>query len=328
MSQAAPPPAPPPQVAAAVPEPDNTITRLQVWKGNGKDATTVELWIDQVERMATQKGWNAQRTAAAVCDALKDTAARWMAVTKANPNKAKILDDWQQLKPAIKKRFADALTATQKQAFVRGLVQAPNETVQDFHDRVALALSKVHQIPREGLDGADVNGQRKGYDKSLDVTLGTLFIAGLRQDTREYVEINMTDKDNSEKILDLAVKSEAARGHGAKAAALKLAAIDDNNNEPETDTDKLKSVNEELAALKTRMNTFTAGNKGRGKITTPLPAFKDRTTWFYCYKCKQHGLHISKECKLSKDAISKLTPAPRYPNPTSTPTDSQFPNGL
>ena len=73
---------------------DNSITRLQVWRGNGKDATTIELWIDQVDRTATQKGWNAQRTAAAVCDALKDTAARWMAVIKSNHNKAEILDDW------------------------------------------------------------------------------------------------------------------------------------------------------------------------------------------------------------------------------------------
>ena len=162
----------------------------------------------------------------------------------------------------------------------------------------------------------------------MDVTLGTLFIAGLRQDTREYVEVNMAEKDTSEKILDLAIKSEAARGHGAKAAALKLASIDDIQTPVDPESEKLKAVNEELAALKTRMNTFTAGGKGRGKITTPLPPFNERKTWFYCYKCKQHGLHISKECKLSKDAISKLTPAPRYPNPTSTPSDSQFPNGL
>ena len=311
---------------AAVDVADNTITRLQVWKGNGKDATTVELWIDQVERMATQKGWNAQRTAAAVCDALKDTAARWMAVTKANPNKAEILTDWERLKPAIKKRFADALTATQKQAFVRGLVQATNESVQDFYDRVALALSKVHQNPREALEGDQLVGQRKGYNKSLDVTLGTLFIAGLRQDTKEYVEVNMADKDTSEKILDLAIKSEAARGHGAKAAALKLAAIEDGQEE----SSQLRMVNEELAVLRTRMNTFTAGARGRGRRTqsNPLPSFSERNTWFYCYKCKQHGLHISKECKLSKDQIAKLTPAPRYPNPTTTPSDSQFPNGL
>ena len=135
MSQANVPnaPNPPPVVVAqAQAEPDNTITRLQVWKGNGKDATTVELWIDQVERMATQKGWNNQRTAAAVCDALKDTAARWMAVTKANPNKSAMLTDWEQLKPAIKKRFADALTATQKQAFVRGLVQPLTKQCRTF----------------------------------------------------------------------------------------------------------------------------------------------------------------------------------------------------
>ena len=303
---------------------DNTVTMLQVWKGNGKDSTTIELWIDQVERMATQKGWNATRTAAAVCDALKDTAARWMAVTKSNPNKSDILNDWVQLKPALKKRFADALTATQKQAFVRGLIQAPNESVQDFYDRVALALSKVHQAPREELNGNQVEGQRKGYDKSLDVTLGTLFISGLRQETREYVEINMKDTDNSEKILELAIKSEAAKGHGARAAALKLAVIE----EKQEDSFQLSKVNEELAVLKSRMNTFTAGTKGRKKFNTPLPAFHDRNTWYYCYKCKQHGLHISKECKLSSDQINKLTPAPRYPNPTTAPTDKQFPNGM
>ena len=310
--------------APAADNSDNSVTRLQVWKGNGKDATTIELWIDQVERMATQKGWNAERTAAAVCDALKDTAARWMAVMKANPNKADTLNNWTQLKPAIKKRFADALTATQKQAFVRGLIQAPNETVQDFYDRVALALSKVHQIPREGLEGNQLEGQRKGYDKSLDVTLGTLFISGLRQDTREYVEVNMKEKDDSEKILDLAIKSEAARGQGAKAAALKLAAIEEN-----TEVNHINKVNEELAVLRSRMNTFTAGTKTRNrKFNSPLPPFNERNTWYYCYKCKQHGLHISKECRLNDTQISKLTPAPRYPNPTSTPKDSQFPNGL
>ena len=317
------------QAEGAQPAPqevDNTVTRLQVWRGNGKDATTIELWIDQVERMATQKGWNAARTAAAVCDALKDTAARWMAVMKSNPTKAGTLEDWDQLKPAIKKRFADALTATQKQAFVRGLVQANNESVQDFFDRVALALSKVHQNPRGALAGEQLDGQRKGYDKSQDVTLGTLFIAGLRQDTREYVEINMTDTDNSERILELAIKSETAKGHGAKAAALKLAVIEDEMQEDPT----LRKVNEELAVLRTRMNTFTAGKNKNNKQnhSTTLPPIKDRKSWFYCYKCKQHGLHISKECKLTKEQISKLTPEPRYPNPTSTPADSQFPNGI
>ena len=319
---------PPPAVdqannAAANNEVDNSITRLQVWRGNGKDATTIELWIDQVDRTRTQKGWNEQRTAAAVCDALKDTAARWMAVIKSNTNKAPILENWDQLKPALKKRFADALTATQKQAFVRGLVQANNETVQDFYDRVALALSKVHQGPRAALVGNEVNGQKTGYDKSLDVTTGTLFIAGLKQETREYVEINMTETDTSERLLDLAIKSEAAKGNGARAAALKLAVVEDNQEE---DT-QLKIVNEELAALRTRMNTFTAG-KGKGRQDTPLPPFKDRKTWFYCYKCKQHGLHVSKECKLTKTQIADLLPAPRYPNPTTTPSDKQFPNGL
>ena len=87
---------------------------------------------------------------------------------------------------------------------VRGLVQANNEPVQDFFDRVALAMSKVHQNHREALTGAEVAGQKKGYDKSLDVTLGTLFASGLKAEIREYVECNMKEGATSEDLLDLA----------------------------------------------------------------------------------------------------------------------------
>ena len=305
----------------------DSVARLPPWKGNGKDSTTIDLWIDQVERMATQKGWTADRTAAAVCDALRDNAARWMAVIKANPSKRQNLASWVNLKPLIKKRFTDSLTAAQKQSFVRSLVQANGESVQDFFDRVALALSKVHENHRDALAGTEVEGQKKGYDKSHDVTLGTLFVSGLKSDIREYVECNMSeDRGDSETLLDLAVKSETAKGMGAKAASLKLAAIEGEETEP---TEELKKVTAELAALKTRMNTFTAGKgKGKGKFTTPLPAFSDRNTWFYCYKCKQHGLHVSKECKLTEAERKALTAQARYPVPSGTPTDAQFPNGM
>ena len=76
----------------------------------------------------------------------------------------------------------------------------------------------------------------------------------------------MTDTDNSERILELAIKSEAAKGHGAKSAALKLAVVEEDHE----DGLQLKLVNEELAALKSRMNTFTAGTKGR-RQDSPLP---------------------------------------------------------
>ena len=310
---------------------ETSVARLPPWKGNGKDQTTVDLWIDQVDRMATQKGWSNARTAAAVCDALRENAARWMAVQKANASKKAMLNDWATLKEALKKRFTDSLTAAQKQSFVKGLQQASNESVQDFFDRVALGLSKVHENHRDGLTGAEVEGQRKGYDKSFDITLGTLFVSGLKHDIREYVECNMADdKTDSESLLELAVKCEASKGHGAKSASLKLAAIDDEYSP----NDEVKRLNDELAALKTRMNTFTAGSgqtgrgRGRGRQNTPLPAFEDRKTWFFCYRCKQHGLHISRECKLTDDEVKKLTPQQRYPVPTGTPTDRQFPNGM
>ena len=321
-----------PQAAAPAPavEAETAVARLPPWKGNGKDQTTIDLWIDQVDRMATQKGWTAQRTAAAVCDALRENAARWMAVIKSQATKREMLEDWVRLKPAIKKRFTDSLTAVQKQSFVKGLQQASNESVQDFFDRVALGLSKVHENRRDNLAGAELEGQKKGYDASLDITLGTLFVSGLRPDIREYVECNMTDDNtDSESLLELAIKSEASKGKGAKAAALKLAAIDD-EYEPK---DEVKDLKEELAALKTRMNTFTAGSgsagrgRGRGRQNTPLPPFNERKTWFYCYRCKQHGLHASRECKLGEEERNKLTPQARYPAPTGTPYDTQFPNG-
>ena len=176
-----------------------------------------------------------------------------------------------------------------------------------------------------------VDGQRTGYDKSLDVTLGTLFVSGLKNEIREYVECNMKETPDSDTLLDLAVKSESSKGLGVKAASLKLAMVDDEYQPPEQ-TEEVKKMTAELAALKARMNTFTAGSAGRGRgrrrATTPLPAFNDRKTWFYCYRCKQHGLHISKECRLTEEQKQRLSPQPRFPIPTSTPTDAQFPNGM
>ena len=171
-------------------------------------------------------------------------------------------------------------------------------------------------------------GQRKGYDKSLDVALATLFVSGLKNDIREYVECNMAEVD-SEALLELAIKSETSKGLGAKSAALKLAAIEE--SEGAEQNDEFRKVAAELAALKARMNTFTAGSgkgKGKGKASSPLPPFSERKTWFYCYKCKQHGLHVSRECKLTEEQKAALIPQPRYPQPTSVPRDDQFPNGM
>ena len=122
------------------------------------------------------------------------------------------------------------------------------------------------------------------------------------------------------------LKSESSKGLGTGAAALKLAIID---GPPDEQSGDIKKMTEELAALRTRMNQFTSGKgKGKGKMSTPLPPFNERKTWFYCYKCKQHGLHMSKECRLTDDQKAALPPQPRFPIPTTTPHDTQFPNGM
>ena len=311
-----------------VAEGESTV-RLPPWKGNGKDSTTIELWIDQVDRTATQKQWNGARTAAAVCDSLKENAARWMAVQKAHATKRVVLQDWKDLKPALKKRFADALTQVQRQSYAKGLIQASNESAQDFFDRVAFALSMIHENRREALAGAELEGQRKGYDASQDVSLGSIFASGLRADIREYVELQMEGTSTSDELLQLAIKSETSKGLGAKTAALKLAVV----NAGDERSEEMKRVTEELAALKSRLNTFSGGAKKNGngqtdKKKTPLPPWGERRTWFYCYKCKQHGLHVSRECRLTQEQRDSLIPQPRFPIPTTTPHDEQYPNGL
>ena len=49
-------------------------------------------------------------------------------------------------------------------------------------------------------------------------------------------------------------------------------------------------------------------------------------TAIYCFKCKQWGVHIRSECKLTADQIKSLTPEDRNARPQGVVVDAQYPN--
>jgi len=339
-----------PAAAARVIEGTDSV-KVRTYRGNGKDSTTVEMWADSVDRVQTLKEWTAERTAAAVCDALTDNAATFISILKkSEPN---VIEDWARLKPKLITRFSASKTAVQKMRLVASLTQKQGEPCQDFWDRVQYALLEFHEKPRAAIRGIQAEHERTGYDRAVTTSLAMMFLAGVRPEIRTTLEARMEDDATSEWIRTAAIRAELAMGGTRQSAAIAgvsadyagtaqagqfppptqngSGSIQHSFNAQAGTAPSNTAIALELAALSARLAQMTAGgggkkNGGKDSNRGPPPPMHARTTWFWCYKCQQHGLHTAKECPRSAAEISQLTKQDRRTKPSGPVFDPCFPH--
>ena len=342
--------------AARVIEGSDSV-KVRTFRGNGKDATTVEMWADSVDRVQTLKEWTAERTAAAVCDSLTDYAATFVSILK--KNEPDVLTDWTTLRPRLITRFSESKSAVQKMRLVASLTQKQGELCQDFWDRVQYALLEFHEKPRGTIGGAHIEHRRWGYDFAVTTSLAMMFLAGLRPEIRTTLEARMDDDASSDWIRTAAIRAELAMGGTRRGATVAGVSADyagpaqagqcqhnaayggqmGGNPPPcaHSSTSQASSAPSnnalalELAALSARLTQMTAGGGGNKKSggkndRGPPPPMHARTTWFWCYKCQQHGLHTAKECPRTAAEISQLTKMDRRTKPSGPVFDPCFPH--
>jgi hypothetical protein len=71
------------------------------------------------------------------------------------------------------------------------------------------------------------------------------------------------------------------------------------------------------------------GNRNKkedSKRKTVMPPMSARDRRRHCWRCRQWGLHIRDECKLSDSDIARLEPKDRDSKPSGPAYDTQFPN--
>jgi hypothetical protein len=292
-------------------------------------------WVDSVDRAATLNKWDVKVAAQGVADALREGANTWRENLQAgSAADIALLADWAQMKVRFLERFAISRGATQKVGIVSNLKQQRSEGAVDFFDRVENSLKKISV---EQLASQATDGHKAGFIACRDFFHGLMFVAGLETTTRTWVEAQLETDTTLKNVVSLAVKAELA-SRRSNPAGRQLAGIDYEAEgaaggaaaTPSSATE-VKMV-AELAAMKKMIQSLSAsGGGGRKKEETTrrkttMPPMSARDRWRHCWRCRQWGLHIRDECKLSDSDIVRLEPKDKDSKPQGPAFDTQFPN--
>ena len=339
--------------------PKSYATKIPLFRGVA-DTVQIEAWCRAVDRHITQAGWEGdeeknKKGATAAIEQLREVASDW-ADNLLDDNEA-AYNSWALLKPKLIARFSSHQNASQQVRGIANLTQKQAESVAVFYDRVQTGLRRVCQMPMQDIDNItdrNVADVRYGAKLIRNHIMGRMFVAGLRVDIRKTVEAQITNDHDLDDIKAAAIRAETSDGSPAKASNVAAIASMQLQTSPPmgatalpvatvppqtagtTNADALKA---EIAALSSRLNQFTAGGNKRqgqgrrsgGNATTtsspaqPRPPFSQRN-WTYCFRCKQWGVHIQSECKLSMEDIRQLSPQNKSEKPSGQPFDRQYPN--
>ena len=287
--------------------PQTEVSRLPQFRGNEKDTLSVEQWAVMVDRHIDVLNWTPRQVAGAACEALRDDAAEWQQnlATSPHDDKRAAVKDWTLLRPRLVKRF-DALSRdkVKRVEALATLKQHAHETVDRYADRVEKV---INLLTKNALEKARGNLERKqGYLDTRELIESSIFHNGLRQDVKQWVNARYAEaNDDHETLLELARSGENAeqRSRGAKVHAV--------------------STSEPTAQVAATTRKQPAGNRQKMKRTRNIP-MNERNA-IKCYKCKQWGRHMMRECKLTREECESLTPGPDE-RPVGDVHDTQYPN--
>jgi hypothetical protein len=160
---------------------------------NGKEDDDIELFCIQVTRCMGSFGWNQTQASQMVQTRLKGRAGMWMRATLKQLGDDAHLDVWQHLdnnnavvdetglRYHLLKRFQEPLTGRGAVEAVSDLKQRAGETVDEFHDRVILAMD------RKNYRQSAAQRAQQAYKERLIDDSYTFIAAGLQEDIRKAV---------------------------------------------------------------------------------------------------------------------------------------------
>ncbi len=309
--------------------PQSEIGRLTWFKGNTKDTITAEAWIDQVDRHITVLHWSPEQTAGAAIEAMREDANIWRENLGYSSETKPLITDWTLLRPVFLARFTKLKNrAARVQAL--GQLKQGNESVHAYHDRVTHSLNKLTALK---MSQRPAGPRTEGYLECREDLQAAIFLCGLKPELKTAVETELEETSSLKDILKRALKVEQAHvsrsthkmasmemgedGGGAQHQGRDMAEI----------KDLIRSMNPGGATeAKETVAAFKAGSKPKKKGTVNSIPMATRTNAILCWKCKQWGKHLQTECKLSSEAIGRLTPQTKDDRPSGQVYDTQFPN--
>lgn len=306
------------------------MARLPQFRGNSKDTITAEAWAEMVDRFISVLTWTPEQAAGAAIESLRDEANVWREnLANGKTDQQALLKDWNRMRTAFLERFTKVGSRASKVQNLGNLKQMGGENCAAFADRVVHALDKLTASAYGGLRD---DHRKEGFMTCRDLLEGAIFLCGMKQDVRLWVEMDMTENSSNQDLKKLAQKAEIALGTK-------------NNNNPkihaiqasmgEKEDEGVSNLKSELKELKATVRALTkpeqvaAFNKSNSapRPRKPLPPMGERDRPIHCWKCRQWGKHTKAECRLSDAQIANLTPMRKEDKPGDMEfVDAQFPN--
>ena len=259
----------------------NQLVLLKEFKG--EEGEDVEVLLAQVDRGIQAFAWTEEQTASMVQTKLVDKAARWLrsALKTANPRRDD-LSVWSNngavrgLRDNIIRRFKEGINERGAVEAVVDLNQKVGESVDEFHDRVVIAMDhKNYNVVDKDTDE---------YRQRLEADIFIFFGAGLKTEIRIQAMGGMNQPRTVEALLRAARNAELERKRqkvpksiltlSEGSASERQACEAEEKTDGETLT--LSSVAAQIDALKRQV-------AGRGKSQGK------------CFNCYQFG-HYAAQC--------------------------------
>lgn len=284
----------------------NQLAILGEFKGEGDD---IELFVMQVIRCREAFDWNHQVTAQLVQTCLKGTAAKWLRSALKTQLDAQHLEVWDHMVPgaaagapavrapntgfryALLTRFRELQNGQAAVEAVGDLKQKSNESVDEFYDRILLAMD------RKNYTSTEADKETDEYKTRLTLDAFIFLGAGLKDELRKVVSVQVPAAANIQQLLTRARAAELVRRK-----------------------DKTPSYLHELEAGESADATGEAADQGAegGAAAAVMPTLAEmmleiealKKNMFKgaadveCWNCHQMG-HFSYECQ------TKRTIAPR-----------------
>ena len=161
----------------------------------GEKSDDVESWIMKFESMKEACGWDNGRAIAIAESKLEGKAALWLRGQKAIGT---IWTTWNELKKEIQGRFKLEVTEIAATLAIHDLKQTKNESVDEFFDRVLIALDqKNHRVTNE-MKATDE------WKNVLKTDIFTFFGAGLKKYIRDATVSSSSPPLNATDLLKAA----------------------------------------------------------------------------------------------------------------------------
>jgi hypothetical protein len=257
----------------------------------GDTGLVAEAWIASVDRAIAQFQWEDGPAAAAMKNKLSGTAASWL---RAQEKVGRALETWtgvNGLKSALQTRFSETISELAAADAIRDLKQKSNESVNEFYDRVVLAVDrKNHTYTPAQKTTAD-------YRAAMMADVFIFFGAGLREEIRNRTLGTPTPPLTAEALLNAARAIEVDMTR--QAAQRQLLEVS-TNVVPEDNS----SLEHQIAELRQQISSWTI-SRGRGGRQGPPMANRGRggqrdISQVQCFRCKNWG-HYANKCPSRQD---------------------------